>query len=142
MTASPLPSALRAGADGLYTLEAATGLVIAHHSWLIRDDFARFIHHGSGTAAIDWAAAMTALDEGRLSGSGGERRMLELAASLAGHRPVILGDAIPGIDARNLGIVVKAVLHASGQRQFPSPGYLAAPPGEGLRLAAFRPGRC
>jgi hypothetical protein len=121
MTASPLSSALRAGADGLYALEAATGLVIAHGSWLIREDFARFIHRGAGTAAIDWTAAMTALDEGSLPGSGGERRMLELAASLAGHRPVILGDAIPGIHDRNLGVLVKAVLHASGQRQFPSP---------------------
>jgi hypothetical protein len=71
MTASPLSSALRAGAEGLCALEAATGLVIAHGSWLIRDDFARFIQHGSGTAAIDWAAAMTALDEGGLPGSAG-----------------------------------------------------------------------
>jgi hypothetical protein len=32
MTLSPLSSALRAGADGFYALEAATGLVIAHGS--------------------------------------------------------------------------------------------------------------
>jgi hypothetical protein len=54
MTASSLPEALRAAADGLYSLEAATGLIIAHASWLARDDFARFIHCGTGTAAIDW----------------------------------------------------------------------------------------
>jgi hypothetical protein len=40
MTASSLP-ALRAGADGLYAFEAATGLIIAHASWLAREDFAR-----------------------------------------------------------------------------------------------------
>lgn len=43
MTASPLPAALRAGADGLYALEAATGLIIAHASWLAREDFARYM---------------------------------------------------------------------------------------------------
>jgi len=46
--------------------------------------------------------------------------MLWLAASLAGQTPVILGDAITGIDNRNIGLLVKAVLHASGQRQFPA----------------------
>jgi hypothetical protein len=54
MTASPLPAALRAGAGGLYAIEAATGLIIAHGTWLARDDFTHFIHHGTGTAAIDW----------------------------------------------------------------------------------------
>jgi hypothetical protein len=39
VTASSLPAALRAGADGLYALEAATGLIIAHASWLAREDF-------------------------------------------------------------------------------------------------------
>jgi hypothetical protein len=63
MTASSLPAALRA-AEGLYVLEAATGLIIAHGAWLERDDFACFIHHGTGTAAIDWEAAITAMDAG------------------------------------------------------------------------------
>jgi hypothetical protein len=30
MTVPSLPAALRAGAEGLYALEAATGLIIAH----------------------------------------------------------------------------------------------------------------
>jgi hypothetical protein len=46
--------------------------------------------------------------------------MLTLASSLAGQAPVILGDAITGIDHRNVELLVKAVLHASGQRQFPA----------------------
>ena len=70
MTASSLPAALRAAAEGLYALEAATGLIIAHGTWLDRDDFARFIHHGTGTAAIDWEAAIGALDAGELPSSG------------------------------------------------------------------------
>ena len=57
----PLPASLRAAADGLYPLEAATGLIIAHGTWLDRGDFARFVHHGAGTAAIEWEAAIAAL---------------------------------------------------------------------------------
>ena len=120
MTAPSLPTALRAGAEGLYALEASTGLIIAHGTWLTRDDFTCFIHHGTATAAIDWEAAAATLEAGGLPSSGGERRMLRLAASLAGQATVILGDAITGIDGRNTGLLVKAVLHASGQRQFPA----------------------
>lgn len=118
MTPAPLHTALRAGADGLYALEAGTGLLIAHGTWTGRDDFRRFIHHGTGTAAIDWEAAVTALDAGLLPGSAGEKRMLRLAASLAADIPVQLGEAVTGIDTANTAIVVKAVLHATGQRQF------------------------
>ena len=61
-----LPAALRAAAGGLYALEAATGLIIAHGTWLGREDFGWFIGHGTGTAAIDWEAAIGALDAGEL----------------------------------------------------------------------------
>jgi hypothetical protein len=119
MTASSLPAEIRAAAEGLYTLEAAAGLIIAHGTWLGRDDFARFIHHGTGTAAIDWEAAIGALDIGELPSSAGEKRMLRLAAGLADQAPVNLGDAITGIDQCNLSIPIRAVLHAAGRRQFP-----------------------
>lgn len=126
MTASPLHAALRAGADGLYALEAGTGLLIAHRSWPAREDFGRFIHvgdnitsPGTGLAVIDWEAAIAALDAGECPSSSGEKRMLRLAASLAGDVPVRLGDAVTGIDGRNIELLVKAVLHAAGQRQFP-----------------------
>ena len=119
MTASPLQAALQAGAQGLYALEAATGLIIAHGTWLARDDFGGLIYHGAGTAAIDWEAAISALDGGRLPSSGGERRMLRLAASLADQAPVSLGEALTGIDDSTVALLVKAILHASGRRRFP-----------------------
>lgn len=118
MTAPSLPAALRAAAEGLYALEAATGLIIVHGTWLARDDFGCFIHHGADTAAIDWKAAISALDSGELPSSGGEKRMLRLAASFADQAPVSLGEAITGIDDRNVGLLIQAVRHASGQRQF------------------------
>jgi hypothetical protein len=76
--AAASPAALRAAADGIYALEAATGLIVAHSAWLERNDFtSRFIKHGTTCdtpmAAIDWDAAITALQAGELPCSGGER---------------------------------------------------------------------
>jgi hypothetical protein len=110
MTVLSLPAALRADAEGLYALEAATGLIITHGTWLERDDFSCFIRHGNGAAAIDWEAAITALDADSIPSSAGEKRMLRLAASL--------GDAITGIDEHNVSLLIKSVRHASGRRQF------------------------
>jgi len=45
--------------------------------------------------------------------------MLRLAASLADQAHVSLGEAITGIDERNVGLLIKSVRHASGRRQFP-----------------------
>jgi hypothetical protein len=124
VTADDLTAALRACAAGLYPLEAGTALLIASGTFLRRDDFtSRFIQHGTsisdGTtlmAAIDWDAAITALHVGELPCSGGERRILELSASLAGGIPVDLRDAVTGLDGGNIARLVTAVLHASGKR--------------------------
>jgi hypothetical protein len=70
-------------------------------------------------AVIDWAAAIAALDAGHLSCSGGEQRMLRLAASLASGIPVSLRDTLTGIDQHNIELVITAVLHAWGQRPEP-----------------------
>ena len=124
MTDQQLQAALRAGAEGLYALESGTGLLLAHGTWPAREDFRCFIHvAGSNTSAgtelasIDWEAAIAALDAGECPSSG-EKRMLRLAASLAADVPVQLGSAVTGIDDRDVGLLVKAILHASGQRQF------------------------
>ena len=124
-TANPhrLSDALRACARGSHPLEAGTGLLTDCGSWLHREDFtSRFIITGTsisdGTtvlAATDWEAAVTALHAGELPASGAERRMLLLAASIAGGIPVSLYDTLPGIDHRNASLVIKAIAHATGQ---------------------------
>jgi hypothetical protein len=43
-------------------------------------------------------------------------RMLQLTASLADGIPVDLQNALTGIDDRNVQLLVRTVLHASGQR--------------------------
>ena len=123
-TANPhqLSGALRACARGIHPLEAGTGLLIDSGSWLQRQDFtSRFIATGTSIsddatvlAATDWEAAIAALHAGDLPANGGERRMLLIAASIAGGIPVSLYDVLPGIDRRNASLVVNAVAHAAG----------------------------
>ena len=68
-------------------------------------------------AQIDWDAAISALHAGQLPASGGERRILQLAASIAaGDTLSPLHDTIPGLDSRNLQLLTTAIQHAAGQR--------------------------
>jgi hypothetical protein len=112
-------AALRAHAAGIYPDEAGTELLISHGGFLRRHDFAAFVHAGTGIsygitpmAWIDWDAAITA----QLPISGGERRILQLAASIAGGTPASLRESIPGLDNRNLEPVITAIRHAAGHR--------------------------
>jgi hypothetical protein len=116
-----LEEALLARADGDLCAEAAAGLLIAGR-WLDRDDFTgRFVtvaaSPGSGTemAVIDWPAAAGALGLS-LPCSGGERRLLQVTASLAAGIPVGLRDAVAGLDRRSARLAADAVLRASGHR--------------------------
>ena len=117
-----IAAALRAGAAGLYPLEAACELLIAT-SWLHRDDFASFIRTGTSItngvtelAEIDWQAAITGRDSGLLPCSGGENRTLRLAASIAAGIPVDLQHVLSSLDETSIGLIVRAVRHANGQR--------------------------
>lgn len=120
-TDPPLAGQLRAWARGIYPDEAGVELLIGHAVFLHRADFtSRFIttpasSDGTPLAVIDWPAVIAALD-GSLPCSGGENRMLRLAASLAAGIPVSLRDTLTGIDGRGTQLVVQAVLHASGHR--------------------------
>lgn len=122
MTTNSLAVALRACADGLHPLEAGVGLLIAHGTFLRQDFISRFVLHGTsmsvGThmAAIDWDAAVAAVATGEFPCSGGELRILSLAASLAAGIPVDLGHAISGLDDRGIRHLITAIRHASGSR--------------------------
>ncbi len=118
MTAA-LTAALRACAAGFYPSEAGTALLISHGGFLDRPGFGAFIHAGTSItemAEIDWQAAIIALHDGHLPLSGGEQRILRLAASIAGGVPADLRDAIPGLDDKNLKLVITAIRHCAGQR--------------------------
>jgi hypothetical protein len=120
----PLAQALRVCARGIYPDEAAVELIIGHGAFLHRGDFTQHITIGeygpygdkAMHAAIDWTAAAAALHAGNLPCSGGERRILRIAASLAAGLPIDLRDALTGLDDRNLTLAISAFMHASGQR--------------------------
>lgn len=119
---SELSAALRAAAAGIDPDEAAAGLIISHGTFLRREDFTRHVEtaacvsDGTPMAWIDWDAVIAALDGGHLPASGGGKRIVRIAASLAAGHPVSLRDAIPGIDQRSLNLVTIAIRHAGGQR--------------------------
>lgn len=118
MNSTDMNGALRAHAAGSLAAAAAAELLIAG-AWAERDDFAGFVtvtaSPGSGltVAVVDWEAAAA---PGSLCCSGGERRMLQVTASLAAGIPVSLRDAVTGLDGRNARLVAGAVLAASGHR--------------------------
>jgi hypothetical protein len=126
---------------------AAVELLIGHRRWLRRDDFAgRFVavEPGAGPggaevfASVDWAGAVAALDGGELPCSGGEGRVLRVAASLAAGVPVDLGEAAGGLDADSAGLVARAVLAAAGSR---GPVVLGGPPDDGAVAGVAGAGR-
>jgi hypothetical protein len=121
VTTDDLTAALHACAAGIYTLEAGVALLASHGTFLHRRDFtSRFIQHGTSDgapmAAVDWDAAIVALQVGELPCSGGERRILQLSASLADGILVDLRDAVTGLDDDNTALLVRAVQHAAGKR--------------------------
>jgi hypothetical protein len=106
----------------LYCAQAAVELLIGHRRWLCRDDFVdRFVRLvpdscGAGVlAVVGWRAAVRALGAGRLPCSGGEGHVLRLAASIADGVPVDVGECLSVLDEANVGLVVAAVLRASGR---------------------------
>jgi hypothetical protein len=106
-----LAAALRAGAAGLYCAEAGAGLLISQESWLRRGDFT-----GPFIVVTPGPAAVAALDGGALPCSGGERRILHLAASIAAGIPAGLGEALTGPGRASITAAARAVLHAGGHR--------------------------
>jgi hypothetical protein len=86
----------------------------------VREDFvAGFVETGQepGGAAwawVDWSGAVAALDAGRLVCSSSEQQVLRLAASLAEGVVVDVREAVSGLDAATIALVVQVIVHAAG----------------------------
>lgn len=111
---------LRAWAKGVYTIEAATELLIRGFGGKFAAPGNPWVHAsnepqgpGQVSAWIDFAAVPE--EVGVLSG--GERRFLLVAASLAEDVPVVLRDVVPGLDRENLDLVLAAIAHAGGSHE-------------------------
>lgn len=117
-TTDRLHQQLRAHVAGLTGPVAAVELLIAHRTWLHRNDFLdrfTFTTNVDTTATrtgIDWAASINALGHD-LACSGGEARLLRIAASLAQGIPVDLRDAATGLDNTNATLVARAITQAA-----------------------------
>lgn len=105
---------LRAWANGVYGLEAATELLIRGFGGRFAEPGCPWIHPTASGHWIDFDAIP------ELSGalSGGEQRFLQIAAALDdGEVTVNLGRALSGLDRRHLHLILAAVAHAAGTHQ-------------------------
>ena len=120
-----LEAALRAEAAGCVRDEAAVDLIIAHGTWLIRNDFRQCIWHEAippgfppDTAWIDFATAL----EYEMPATASDHKILRLAAELVGWDSGIpLGDLLANLDERETSLALDAVAHALELVSFKSP---------------------
>ncbi|WEH16939.1 hypothetical protein [Streptomyces sp. VNUA24] len=120
--ATELADTLTAAADGSPARRAAIGLLTGHGLWvkrlaerpgLLLVDYSGPVPEPYG---VDWPKVVQALEGKELPASSGELRILALAASLADDAARIpLGDAVGGLDATNLDLVLRAIATANGR---------------------------
>lgn len=104
---------LRAWAKGMHTLVAAAELLIRSGPPLLTGPW---VEHDPERGRYWFNVEAVTEDGGHLSG--GERRVLDLAAALASDdHPVALGDAVSGIDRKHLTLVLAAIAHAAGSHE-------------------------
>lgn len=105
---------LRAWAQGIHGLEAATELLIRGFNGRFADPGCPWVHPTASGHWIDFdaiPAQTSAL-------SGGEQRFLQIAAALSdGDTTVNLGRALTGLDRQHVHLVLAAVAHTAGTHQ-------------------------
>lgn len=108
--------ALRRWAKGLYPLEAGVELLIRGCGGRFANLGQPWVQQGDdpGWWWID-VEQMTEDNYGALSG--GETRLLRIAASLLGGPPVDLSRNLAGLDREHLQLVLAAIAHANGSNE-------------------------
>lgn len=105
---------LRAWAQGIHGLEAATELLIRGFNGRFADPGCPWVHPTACGHWIDFEAIPA--QTGALSG--GEQRFLQIAAALSdGDTTVNLGRALTGLDRQHVHLVLAAVAHTAGTHQ-------------------------
>jgi hypothetical protein len=111
---------LRRWAKGMYGLEAATELLIRAFNGKFAAPGNPWIHtsaESAGPGQVNAWIDFESIPDQIVAFSGGERRFLQLAASLAGEVHVVLGDVVSGLDRGNLDLVLAAIAHAGGSHE-------------------------
>lgn len=113
-TETQLADALRAWAKGIYPTEAGVELLIrtrlatSGHRWVQRNsDFPDRWWIDADQINADTIGVY----------SGGQQRVLRIAAALLGGQPVDLYRDVPGLDREHLGLVLAAIAHAGGSHE-------------------------
>ena len=121
MNTDDLAAALRNCAAGLYPLEAGTELLISQRHVPAPRRLHQPVHrprhkrrHPDGRHRLGRRHHRP--HAGELPCSGGERRILQLSASLAAGTPVSLRDTVTGLDDDNTARLLTAIRHATGKR--------------------------
>lgn len=100
-----------AWAKGAYPLEAGVELLIRQGRAIYVG--APWLYDYGERVVID----VDELLEGTGAWSGGEQRVVRIAASLLGGDQVNLNDDVPGLDRPNLALVLAAIAHANGSHE-------------------------
>lgn len=109
---SEIHQKVRAWAEGLYPVEAGTELLI-RTGFVISEQSPWIVAHGD-RARID----VDELIRQSAAWSGGEQRMIRIAASLLStEHPCNLNDDVPGLDREYATLVLAAIAHASGSHE-------------------------
>jgi hypothetical protein len=115
VTSHDTAAGLRAWAHGVFPLEAAVELLIRYQGGRFTDPSWPWIDVDDSQWSVLVAEQLTSRRTGVLSG--GERRILAVAASLAGGAPVDLADTVSGVDRHAVELILAAISHASGSHQ-------------------------
>ncbi|MCA0297258.1 MAG: hypothetical protein LCH96_18495 [Actinobacteria bacterium] len=113
-------AALRTWAKGIYPLEAGVELLIRTSDGRFAASSQPWIQPGDHQGWW-WVDADQLTDDNLGALSGGEARMLRIAASLLGGVPVSLHEAVPGLDRDHVELVLAAIAHASGSHEHAGP---------------------
>lgn len=105
---------LRTWARGSHPVEAATELLLRAFDGRFAQPGVPWIRHDHRPVWVDFDAIT---DQATGVYSGGERRLLAIAATLGGNQQVNLNDVLPGLDRSVLTLVLATVAHAAGSHQ-------------------------
>lgn len=113
-------AALRFWAKGIYPLEAGVELLIRTSDGRFAARSQPWIQPGDDPGWW-WVDVDQFTNDNFGTLSGGEARMLRIAASLLGGATVSLDEAIPGLDRDHLQLVLAAIAHANGSHEHSGP---------------------
>lgn len=109
-----IASTLRSWSRGIYSLEAATELLLRYANGRFADQAWPWMKVEDDRIWIDFDS----INSENVAGlSGGERRILNIVASLGGATLVNLSDSVSGLDDFGIDLVLAAIAHANGSHQ-------------------------